>query len=289
VSAARTETAAARKPPEELATGIAELRALRFRPAQREPGPLVVTFASGGTRVRRDERVENFATLRNAGRPCLYLVDRAFSFYSIAGMADRIERLVRDEMSELGAETTVTYGNSLGGFGAIAFATRFPVSVAYAQGPRYSPLHAIVPDRRRYPYDTGELTQFPFRTLDEGLAAAGQVVLVHGLNGPDRVHARRIPRRPNVDHFVMPRVDHNVGSVLKEAGRLDEVLAGLFRGDVEAMRRALRSAGAIPARSLRGRVELSLAGGRLRRLRPTLQRWRGLDRRDQARGPEEAQ
>lgn len=247
-----------------LETGLDSLIVHRLRrPASSpspSPGPLVISFSSARNLIRQN-RIEFGGLAVSTGRPTLFICDHETKFYSSPGLADRIAEMVRAEMQRTGSDSTITLGFSRGGFGAIAFAERFPVQLAIALAPRWSPDPDIVPDPRL----NDSYRPFPFSTLAAGLSAIPQVLVIHGMFGPDRRHLRSFPSRPGLEHWVLPQADHFVPAEMKRLGLFGPVLKAGLSGNLAQAADLLRTAGALPARSLAARLRLLLTSARLRR------------------------
>jgi hypothetical protein len=248
-----------------LETGLESLSVHRLRrtasPPRSASGPLVVCFSSAGNPVRRS-RVEFGDLVASTGRPALFICDLETKFFSAPGLADRIAEMVRAEMLRTRSERAVTLGFSRGGFGAIAFAERFPVQLAIALAPRWSPDPDIVPD----PRTTDTQWPLPFSTLAAGLAAVPQAFVLHGMIGPDRRQLRHFPRRPGLEHWLLPHADHVVSTELRRLGLFAPVVQAALSEDISRAGALLRAAGALRAQSVPARLRLALTSARLHRL-----------------------
>ena len=188
-------------------------------------------------------------------------------------MADEIEAHIRAEMALHGASEVDTLGFSMGGFGAIAFAERVPVRFALSMAPRYTPDPAIVHDKRLHKRLMPLSGRFPFATLDEGMARARAGLILTGTRGPDLPHMAETRPPKHVQRWLLPGVDHAVAKVLRDNGRLaDVVLAALGPRDGDApLAEAMTRAGAIPA----ARMPLALRMQMIRqRARTRYRRWK---------------
>lgn len=210
-------------------------------------GVPVVVFAAAAPNARTATVFEFISLLSRLDRPVYWIAEPGQSWFAAPGLVDRVVDLITTEMAHWGVAEVDTLGNSMGGYGAIAFAERLPVRTAVALGPRYSPDDRIVPDARLKQKLRRHLDRFPFPTVVPGLAAAGHAVVLHGDGGPDRPHVLRLVMPAHAEHWVVPRCGHFVGKCLRERNVLFPVIAGALSQDWPTMRTALKSARARPA------------------------------------------
>lgn len=231
-----------------------------------QPGPPVIVFGSGSDEVRAGRRHEFLGTMTALGRAWLFVVDRERSFYAQPGMADRIAALALDEMQRTGSAFVDTLGQSMGSFGAVGFATRLPVRVALAFGPRYSPDSRIVPDPRFDHILPRFHGRFPFPTLDAWLRAAGQAVVLYGDRGPDLAHHVRLSAPPGAIHRILRGVGHDLPHVLRTRGQLFALIQTALSADRAALDAVLEEIGFRDPGRLRLRERLRLAARPLARV-----------------------
>ncbi|MFG1481147.1 hypothetical protein V5F53_21235 [Xanthobacter sp. V4C-4] len=143
--------------------------------------------------------------------------------------------------------TIVTYGMSMGGYGALMYSNRLHAKRVIAVAPQYSLDAKRVPGERRWGEDRKQYRNH-YDDMSEGLIPSGQVtVLYDPLYKADRVHAGLIAGHRPVDHVMVPFAVHRVGRMLEDMGILSSVIdrslrTGLdpvtFRSEVRAHRRA---------------------------------------------------
>lgn len=253
------------RPFERIRAQCAGLGAWRMPAPGAGSGPLVVCFVSNGYRVGPN-RIEFGRLVSSSGRPALFFAEAAKAFYSTAGLADRITQMVREEMERVGAASAVTIGFSQGGFGAIAFAERFPVHLALALSPRWSPDSGIVADAR----GIERKGALPFPTLAPGLQALGRAVVLHGMRGPDRRHLRRFPAMPLLEHWLLFRAGHEVHHEMRRLNLFAETFLDVLSDDPDSAVARFRAAGLHRAGSLGARIAMAAAALTPRRFFPSL-------------------
>jgi len=207
-------------------------------------GPLTVVFAGGGDQARSGDRVEFVNMMARLGRPTMFIADRNRTWYARGDLHTRVIDHIRREMDRLGCAEIDTLGNSMGAFGALAFAEALPVRHALAFVPRFSPDPELIPDRRIIKHTMSLRGSLPFRTAEPGYRAAGSAMVVHGVFGPDLRHARAYDICAEGDHWVVPVDSHEVGAHLRKDGLLWPVVSGALTGDKPAAQAALQKAGA---------------------------------------------
>lgn len=207
-------------------------------------GRPIVLFSSAGLEARRGERLEFIGMLGRLGRPILFVADPNRSWYGHGDVADRITREILNQMEDLGADSVDTIGNSMGAFGSIAFAERFPVRHALAFGPRFTPDARIVADGRLPKLLARYRDTFPFRTAEGGLSSAKAVLVLHGLHPPDLRHILAYEKLMENGHWVLPVARHEAALVLREKKVLFPVLSAFLGGKNRKTDALLTKAGA---------------------------------------------
>ena len=223
----------------------AALRVVRAVPPQAVPGELIVVFGCGSLAVRHQHHLEFIGDLARIGHPVIYVIDKTMSFYARPGMIDRIVELIRLEMALFGASAITTIGQSLGAFGAVAFAERLPVRFALAMAPRFSPDSGVVRDLRYVANLKPFLGRFPFATLESGLTSLESGAVLHGLVGPDLRHLVKINPPAHVDHWLLPGCSHGVPIWLRQKGQLVALMVAAAKVDRQAVTKIMNSLHAI--------------------------------------------
>jgi pimeloyl-ACP methyl ester carboxylesterase len=210
-----------------------------------QAGLPLILFASGGNDVRAEAKPEFLKAVSQLGRPVLFVIERSLSWYAGPGIADLIERHVRDEMARTGTDRVDTMGYSMGGFGAIAFAERLPVRRFLSIAPRYSPDPRIVPDGRAKAHLERLRGKFPFLRLDKGMARAQAGLVLYGTKGPDLPHMARLSVPRHVGLWFLPGVDHMVPHDLRRRQFMAPLTKAAFADDRAEAAAVLRQAGGL--------------------------------------------
>ncbi len=126
------------------------------------------------------------------------------------------------------------YGSSMGGYGALAYAT--PGSEVLAFNPQTTLDHALVPWETRYP--DGKKQDWSGPRSDAALNAvhAAKIYVAYDPLYPDDLrHVERLDMR-NVVHLKLPLVEHVVAGHLLNLGLLEDVLKSFLQGHLEVSR-----------------------------------------------------
>lgn len=218
-------------------------------------GRPIVVFASAGRNARSGDRMEMIGLIAKLGRPAIFVMDPNRSWYAHAGMADRISGVISDEIASSGVDFVDTIGNSMGAFGAVAFADRLPVHTAIAFSPRFSPDARVIPDRRLGKYLSRYRDHFPVSTLAAGLSAAKEVFVLHGTHAPDLPHVLAFADAMAGRNWVLPEPRHDVAMVLRETASLLPLVTSVLNGNRRRTATLLSSSGARRAGAMRKEIE----------------------------------
>lgn len=199
---------------------LVETRNLRIRYMPGHTKTLFVSFTGimhelGG--VSKDEFVRS-----SQGHHALFISDLARSWYNKEGTAETILSTVRDIQERVGAERIVTIGNSMGGFGALLFASQLGARSAIAFSPQFSLHPEIVPEENRWNKYRDRITTWRYPVVQSYADDAGYF-LFFGADEEEQRHARRFEERANIGKFVLEG-DHNIASLIKEKCDISSVI-----------------------------------------------------------------
>ena len=224
------------------------------RKGKPDTGPLVVVFNSRASVQPERAKMEfKYQVLRQTNR-MLQVFDHDDSWYNLDQYYDRMIEVIQREMERTGVDSIITFGSSMGAYAAMSVAADVPVSFALAMAPRFSPNPDIVADNRREEHLRELSPAFVHDTAEAGLQKVKQAVILHGRYGNDRFHIRHFPRRPEIDHWIIPTYDHLVAAFLKRDEMLTDVTDAALAQDRNAIAQILKQKNAIRATSLRYRA-----------------------------------
>ena len=202
---------------------------------------LVLVFISITHKSLHPDRLEFRANASDNGKNhVLFINDRWWSWYSRPGLRDKIAELVRKVIAAQGIESVWSIGNSMGGYGAILFRDRLPISKVVAFVPQIL-LRDEVIDRPTWAANRHRIMPEVERDLTPIMAAkATEFDLVYGDSDEDDQiqlgHLRqRLPDASHVRIVIVPGQKHNVARWLKAQGQLAGLTSALWTGDRTAL------------------------------------------------------
>ena len=208
----------------------------------------IVSFAGVGHSSEKIQKPEFVETLRNIGVDChaFHVIDADRYWYNKA--ADSIIQHLRPQLSPL--SQTITLGNSMGGFGALYFASHLPhCGRALAFAPQFSVAPNFMP---RFDDRWGAFTKkIPHHSLDHALKGAADTVdyvIFFGADDQhDLLHAQRFMTFQDLPITIIyvENCGHDVARFLKEKGGLPKLVNHLVthRPDPEQIQTLLSAFG----------------------------------------------
>ncbi len=159
---------------------------------------------------------------------------------------DTVIALLRDTGVLGSYKTIVTYGMSMGGYGALMYSSKFGAHRVIAGMPQYSIDPARMPEERRWTNDKARIN-FIYDDMEVGLTKTGEVaVFFDPLFRPDRLHVDQLYQHRPITALPVPFAIHGLGSALNDMGILSSsivtmILEGVdpawFRARVRTARR----------------------------------------------------
>ena len=182
--------------------------------------------AFGG--VPQEEFVKTFA---GSAHSHFFVIDKQCTWYNAT--ADAIVRTLEPRLR--GFRKVVALGNSMGGFGAIYFASRLPnCRTAVAFVPQFSVNPAIVPAETRWKTHRARLTAWP---VPHAMSEARDDTVAHLFFGRrdkrDRDHLAlfRKHAKPGTSIFSLNDARHDVAKFLRSRNLLRPILDAVILGD----------------------------------------------------------
>lgn len=207
--------------------------------AGREPR-LVVSFSGVGKPEARHQTEEFVKSSYQCGRNhVLFVSDTLRSWYNDPGIFEEILDVVDRYRRQHGITETVTFGNSMGGYGALIFAGALGARSCLSISAQYSVDPGMVPEEMRWKVYRARIGQFTRPPLQTTLKPDCTYFVLHGGGRVERPHWSRFPVAPNLHHYIIGKVGHGVGKRLKTAGLIDRVTDCAIGVRPVALRRAL--------------------------------------------------
>jgi len=192
-------------------------------------GTAIVSFSGIGMKMGGAQAEEFRKSLSGTAHDIYYVKDKSRHWYNTS--FDRIADILNQDLARRRIRHVLTLGNSMGGFGAIAFAGRLKgchSAIAFAAQSSVDP--SIVPWDRRYRRFTDSITQWAGLDAAKLLVPNINYTLFFGDVSPiDTRHARRMARVgcPTMSIYVMAGAGHGVAGFLKRHGVLHELVQTL--------------------------------------------------------------
>ena len=186
---------------------------------------LVVSFTGIG-KPDHPEQQEEFVRHGAQGgiNHVLFVSDTARSWFNGAGVFDEITAFVQEYIAAQGIKRVITFGNSMGGYGAIQFAGALGADVCLALSPQYSANPADIPNETRWLNWRGQINPFTMPPLVEAINPDTTYFILNGEAEKERQHYARFPRGGNIHHYLLRDAGHAVGRRLKETGQLKKTV-----------------------------------------------------------------
>lgn len=204
---------------------------------------LVVAFTGIGKSDARCQTEEFIASSSQNGRNhVLFVADTLRSWYNEPGLHEEILAVVEDYRRRHRIERIATFGNSMGGYGAILFAGAIGARSCLSISPQYSADPARVPEERRWREYRDHIKRFTRPPLETVLSPECRYFVLHGGGAVEKPHWSRFPRAPFMHHYLIGSAGHGVGRRLKAAGIINTIARQAIAGRPVALRRTLRAA-----------------------------------------------
>jgi pimeloyl-ACP methyl ester carboxylesterase len=198
---------------------------------------LVLVFLGITYRALSPARLEFRGIASDQGRNhVLFINDRRRSWYSWPGMRDRVAEVVRGFVLRQNIDEIWSIGNSMGGYGAILFRDRLPLSNVVAFVPQILMSERVI-EGSVWSANRPDITDAVERDLTPIMAASDtRYHLVYGdRDQDDPIHLdhlrQHLPDAAHVRIVIAPGQQHYVAKWLKDQGQLSRLVAALWAGD----------------------------------------------------------
>lgn len=122
----------------------------------------------------------------------------------------------------------ITYGLSMGAYGALMFSRLLKANRVIAIAPQYSVNAKIVPFETRWPEDR-ERIDFIYDDMAEGLTQEGEVIIFYDrFFDFDKCHADLIAQHRPIEKFLVNFATHTVARTLNDMGIFTGIMERLF-------------------------------------------------------------
>ncbi|GLK54601.1 hypothetical protein JOD31_001768 [Methylopila capsulata] len=189
-----------------------------------ESGIVVVSFTP--LLSKPFKRLEGFGqrAIARMGFDGLYFVAKRNHWWQVEGMAAALNAA---RAARRGYSRAITYGTSMGAYGALAFSRALDADGVFAMSPQLSIDAEEVPFEKRWRSHAGRLT-FERSQLNEGVIKTGEIDIVYDPMNDDGQHAALV--RAPARHIRIPLVGHGTPDYLSRIGLLKPMLAAAAHG-----------------------------------------------------------
>lgn len=174
----------------------------------------------------------------------LFVRDASRSWMNAPGMAERLQAAVARLVETIRPRRIVAFGNSMGGTAALIFATLCRLDAVLAIVPQYSVKPDIVPEERRWRHFSSTIGDWRFPSVPD-LSGLANVMILHGGDAYEMIHARRFRAGPATDHYVLPQYGHMLAKVLKNKKILRPLMVQMINGNQNEARAVVEAAGGL--------------------------------------------
>ena len=205
-------------------------------------GPrLVVSFTGIGKPETRAQEEEFVNHSRQGGQNhVLFVADTLRSWYNDPGIFDEITEVVARYRAAHDVDETFTFGNSMGGHGAVIFAGALGATSCFSISGQYSADPSVVPEETRWSEYRRAIATFTTPPLEDTIVPECHYFILHGGSDLERPHWSRFPQGPNIHHFLVAKAGHAVGRRLKSGKLMGVATRYAIAGRPRAFREALQ-------------------------------------------------
>lgn len=202
---------------------------------------LVVSFTGIGKPETRAQDEEFVGYGAQGGRNhVLFVADTLRSWYNDPGIFDEIVGVVERYRKLHGIAETVTFGNSMGGHGAVLFAKALGATRCFSISAQYSADPAVVPEETRWQDYRNKIANFTSPPLATAITPDCLYFILHGGGDLERPHWSRFPKGANIHHYLVAKAGHAVGRRLKSGQLMGVATRYAIAGRPKAFREALQ-------------------------------------------------
>ncbi|MBL9048921.1 MAG: hypothetical protein JNK19_02285 [Tabrizicola sp.] len=175
----------------------------------------------------------------------LFIRDASRSWMNAPGMIEALQAAVARAVEAIMPSRIVAFGNSMGGTAALIYASLSRLDAVLAIVPQYSVKSDLVPEERRWKHFSRNIAEWRFPAVPTLEGVSGDVMILHGGDAFEMIHARRFRTGPKVDHYVLPQYGHSLASELKNKQVLRPLMTQVLEGNMPEARAVVEAAGGL--------------------------------------------
>lgn len=159
--------------------------------------------------------------------PTIYFFARRNDWWQTEEMFEAI-RILDTLQLEKKYKYVITYGLSMGAYGALMFSRLLKANRVIAIAPQYSVNSKVVPFETRWPEDR-ERISFIYDDMAKGLTQEGEVIVFYDRFFEfDKGHADLIAQHRPIEKFLVNFATHTVARTLNDMGIFTDIMERLF-------------------------------------------------------------
>lgn len=192
-------------------------------------GPVVVTFphAGGPTMGRKIAFGQSF--LSSAGIDAYHLLNAEIDWFQKPEFWDAMAAIRADMPA---GRALVTYGSSMGGYGALLASGRLNAARVFAVVPQFSIDRAVVPWERRWKAHAMRIGRF-IHDVDAEIARDAQILSLHDPRNSDAAQLALFAPHPNWTQLRLPFSGHTPLVTLQQARNLSAFVTDVITGRLD--------------------------------------------------------
>ena len=219
-----------------MTTVITDDEALRIVALEGDTDTAIVSFSGIAQGLGTLPKEEFRKTLRGTRHWQFFVIDKQCTWYTATGTD-----VVRHLSPVLGRfRKVVTLGNSMGGYGALFFASRLPnCASAISFAPQFSMDPRVVPKEKRWREYRERIVDWPRQHLLQGLPESVPLHIFFGARERRDYPQRdlfKIHATPHMFIYVLNGAAHDPARRLRDKGLLTATLDAIVVDDADGMR-----------------------------------------------------
>jgi len=187
----------------------------------------IVTFSS--LNVHDQPFGRNY--LEKSGISGVYFIAKWNHWWQPAGCRAAIAAAVQ-YMAASQPGPIMTYGSSMGGYGAALYSGRLDASTVLMLSPQYTPDPAKPPHETRWAKEAREIT-FLHDDMAAEISRTARKIVIYDTHDPDSRHAALFAAIPGTELFGTPFAGHPAGYFLLQTKLLQELVLGAYGGALD--------------------------------------------------------
>lgn len=176
----------------------------------------------------------------------LLIADEQRSWMNADGLVEALDAAIAALKARIQPDRIVAIGNSMGGSSALIYTDHAGIDGAMAFVPQYSVCRSVMRRGNNWRHYTDRIKNWRFPAVPELSGKGKDVVILHGGNRFELLHAKRFGVHEDILHRIFPKDRHQLAVRLKEENQLQGMVAAFARGEMSEVSRLLNEAGSVP-------------------------------------------